>query len=1751
MVRRGGHQDYTTIQAAIDAAEDGATIWIQRGKYDENISIIGKSLTLLGGYSNDFSSRTQTDTTIDGSASECEDLPTVAVNYSWICAAGFQAAFTPPTSPNAVHVTLDGLTIKGGGDSGIVVRAPQDSVISLIDNTIEENAGEYGGGVRVRLDDRATLIMTGNVISHNRADKGGGVWVYGEQLDSDGGLSISTKVVIFDNEIHANAANSVGGIYVNLGRMTNVEINENYIYGNGFEDAIVEDSDYAGGIYLRLGNNSSGSFSNNLINGNYADYVGGAYLYLDDNVTLRFDGNEITGNTGEWGTGGLRLTANRNVRLEGETLTVQHNIGTGAGGANINLAHNSFLTLTQQLDASFNVAAVDDGAAYAGASFSVNHNSHVYLADLQVISNTIAGPCASCAGGGFAVDSMMNYSSFEIGNATVISNIIPGAAGGGGFVNFFNNSSFILHGGSFEENIAGTGGGLYVAPAMFGTRLQVSNTDFISNTAEAGGGLYLTDTRFGVSTIIEDSRFISNTAMVGGGLFISANYAAQCAEARFNRNQFIGNRATGGGGGLQSIGLGFVSGCHGEFKDNLFRSNSSLGPDGITGGPGGAAMFAFLTANGAHLTFTGNEFTDNHSRDGGGALYMVGIGENASGGGSITMSDNRFVGNTTQLFGGALFSSMGLGGSATLRFTHNDVISNTASFDGGGLYFGPATFGGNKLYFENNTVSSNVISYTVAPGPATGGGVYIGGINEGDAAWLTGNVITGNQILTGTVMAAGGGLFLGTVANNSHLYLHDNIISENTIASGWARGAACFFGNLLDPSTPAVGSSATVSFRRNTIAQNVSSDEIGGCYFSGIGFGAILNMYDNQFVGNSAWHDIGALMIDTVWWGTTLNIQRNTFETNKVGYQENFFTGGNYASLSIFAGPMFESGGSHVRLIDNVFKDNWAFASGDVGGMYAGPYLDGFGRGSVIQMKGNVIEDNRAAAAMAGATITLDSARLVAEDNIIARNEVMGPGVGSGLFVEMTVNSEAIILNNEIRENDAGQWASLTLINPALTILDIGDGVDPIFTNEPYAYSANNLIVDNQQGLTVEGVPFYSINDTIAHNDFYGISVQGVVTASVHLTNTILWGNNGPAYVLENPSKQSFTANYSIIQGGALPGTENLDLDPLFVDAAGGNYRLQAGSPAVNSALTAAAPMLDLDKIARPVPMGGEADRGAYEWHVAGVAALAPPSLPDVEPGPLGTTFLFTATNNGNIPETFLVYLTENQLGWPVSFGLQASSTDPFSIDLGPGESATFEVHATVPDGTIGGTANTLRFQAQSERDNTVVGQAEVTVVAANIAGVSLSPDHSSEAASDSQASYTHTLTNQGNFTDTITLIGVSDQGWAVAVVPAAVTLAPGASADVQVIVNVPADAGGQVDTTTVTAYSSAAIGTTSDQVVNTTTVPRTVGLQLSAGTLQSANPDSTVFFTHWITNTGNAQDVIALTYAVPNGWGLDAPASVDLAAGQGREILLAVTVPAGAAGTSGVVNVSAASTTDPAITGSAQDVVDVVGIQVIQISAGAAIKTTPGTTVSFDHTVTNAGTVDAALELSYQSAHGWVVTGPTALNLAPGASQDIQLQVTVPADAGGLIDVTTITVTPNGNPAGTVKAQDAVIVAGAGVQLLPNNVGSVAPGATVVYSHTLINTGDATDTFNLSYASSEGWAVDGPAAVEVEAGAAAIIEVAVTMPVDSEAVVDVTTVTATSQMDARQQASVTDTTYLAPKRIFLPRVYKNAPLGQ
>lgn len=119
----------------------------------------------------------------------------------------------------------------------------------------------------------------------------------------------------------------------------------------------------------------------------------------------------------------------------------------------------------------------------------------------------------------------------------------------------------------------------------------------------------------------------------------------------------------------------------------------------------------------------------------------------------------------------------------------------------------------------------------------------------------------------------------------------------------------------------------------------------------------------------------------------------------------------------------------------------------------------------------------------------------------------------------------------------------------------------------------------------------------LEHCTFFGNSAGAAgaalsnATVNFIMRNSIVWGNT-PRSIQSVGFDNIFQVEFSDIQGG-FAGSSVIDQDPLFVDAVNGDFRLQQGSPCIDTGASAYAPATDILGVARPQGLGF--DRGAYE----------------------------------------------------------------------------------------------------------------------------------------------------------------------------------------------------------------------------------------------------------------------------------------------------------------------------------------------------------------------------------------------------------------------------------------------------------------------------------------------------------------------------------------------------------------------------
>ncbi|RMF30991.1 MAG: hypothetical protein D6759_10860, partial [Chloroflexi bacterium] len=211
-----------------------------------------------------------------------------------------------------------------------------------------------------------------------------------------------------------------------------------------------------------------------------------------------------------------------------------------------------------------------------------------------------------------------------------------------------------------------------------------------------------------------------------------------------------------------------------------------------------------------------------------------------------------------------------------------------------------------------------------------------------------------------------------------------------------------------------------------------------------------------------------------------------------------------------------------------------------------------------------------------------------------------------------------------------------------------------------------------------------------------------------------------------------------------------------------------------------------------------------------------------------------------------------------------------------------------------------------------------------------------------------------------------------------------------------------------------------------------------------------------------------------------------------------------------------------------------------------------PSQTTTHTHILTNTGSYTDIFSVASTSSRGWASVQPnTPVTLGPGATTTVKVVVAVPANAiSGTVESTVVTVTSQADGGVQVTITDATAAGHApGVAMTPNRSGQAYAGGSIVYVHTLTNTGNGPDAFTITCTSSKGWGVScGPNPASLGMGASAAVKITVVVPANVvSGTVDTAIVTATSQADGSVLATVTDTTKAtAPQgRVYLPLVVR------
>jgi hypothetical protein len=272
---------------------------------------------------------------------------------------------------------------------------------------------------------------------------------------------------------------------------------------------------------------------------------------------------------------------------------------------------------------------------------------------------------------------------------------------------------------------------------------------------------------------------------------------------------------------------------------------------------------------------------------------------------------------------------------------------------------------------------------------------------------------------------------------------------------------------------------------------------------------------------------------------------------------------GNYFYDGLASTALGIAGNSaHCQIFGNLLRNNGPDDNMEDG---VGFYLQGFGTNQDIDFGWNQIQDQRGRRAIQlfghADGDRMDNIRI--HDNLIAgspplRNNILLGGSDGGTEVLGTIR----VYNNIVV---GSEWGGLRVNDPQGTVI-----------------IQNNVLYDN-------GTPGFEGNAQLF--------IERAGAGRITVQDNILYAESGQTYYEFGPGADSSALNAShnlVYNAGPCPAWEAgcVNANPLFVDLASNDFRLQASSPAVNAGINTG---ISRDYIGISRPQGAAYDIGALE----------------------------------------------------------------------------------------------------------------------------------------------------------------------------------------------------------------------------------------------------------------------------------------------------------------------------------------------------------------------------------------------------------------------------------------------------------------------------------------------------------------------------------------------------------------------------
>ena len=518
----------------------------------------------------------------------------------------------------------------------------------------------------------------------------------------------------------------------------------------------------------------------------------------------------------------------------------------------------------------------------------------------------------------------------------------------------------------------------------------------------------------------------------------------------------------------------------------------------------GGAVLAQL----GHPTFVDCSFVDNHATDLGGAVALV-DGANAD------FENCDFLNNSTWLLGQqTIGAAIGcIDGEVTCDGC--TFAGNISAGEGGGAGLLDAT-----AHFQACTFDGNIAE-----------NLHGGGIRATDSSvTLIGCGFFDNR-------SNGYGAAMSATFSTISITLcgfHDNGLAGPGGVGPSTRGGAVWV------------SYSDTSILASTFSGNGSSEDGGAITVGGY-------PYDDDettisactFTGNETADEGGAISITN----GNGSISNSTFTGNSAQF------GGAIHCYRYNDGPEYPP--SFLDISDCTFSDNSAFTAGGV-------HLQSDGALTLCDFLGNTAEF-----IAGGADVLMPATVLVSECLFDGNSALSGGGMAAGSdgcsIVGCTFTNNSAITGGALISTVATQTASVA--NTLFATNTASDSGAAFGVGSGGGLRVVNALVHHNTAPS-DGAAIWNYsgtidlaNCTIANNTGGGVLSHEFADTTA-IVNSIVWGNTSGAEVA-GPATSVRSSN---VQGGAI-GEGNMNSNPTFAGAFGGNYHLLASSPCIDAGL--------------------------------------------------------------------------------------------------------------------------------------------------------------------------------------------------------------------------------------------------------------------------------------------------------------------------------------------------------------------------------------------------------------------------------------------------------------------------------------------------------------------------------------------------------------------------------------------------------